>query len=97
MIGEEAARADKVVSEISMDNKTVKYVPTLRGAVARLISHDAPLGLPTGSGRLLMALGLVGSLVGIIAFGIDPNGIETLATAAVAFYFGTRNGKPTGG
>ena len=79
------------------DNEAATRVKVDVPAVPGLLRHNAPLGLPTGSVRALLALGLVGALVLLVALGIAPNGIETAAAGALGFYFGGRNGKSTGG
>lgn len=53
-----------------------------------MFNKNQPLWLPKGSGRLIMALALVAAV--IAQLGGDT--VATLATAAVAFYFGVKAG-----
>ncbi len=51
-----------------------------------MFNRNQPLWLPKGSGRLIMALMLIGAVIA----GTGGDTVSTLATAVVAFYFGTK-------
>lgn len=53
-----------------------------------------PLWLPPGSVRAILALMLVTATIALAFLGLlDPGTMATLATAAVAFYFGQKVGE----
>lgn len=55
--------------------------------------YDEPLGLPKGSVRAILALLLViSAVIEKYATGSVSGELNTLASAAVAFYFGNRAG-----
>lgn len=54
---------------------------------------NAPLGLPAGSVRAILALMVVGGWLGAKIWGADITGIDALAGAVVAYYFKTREGQ----
>jgi len=50
-----------------------------------------PLGLPTGSVRAVLALGLTAAAIALAFIGaLDPGKVYDLAILAVGFYFVTR-------
>lgn len=51
-----------------------------------MLNPKQPLWLPQGSVRALMAIALVAAVIA----GLGDGPVETLATAVVAFYFGTK-------
>lgn len=53
-----------------------------------MFDKTQPLWLPKGSVRAILALGLVAAVV----IGAGGDVIQTLATAVVAFYFGSKVG-----
>lgn len=53
-----------------------------------------PLGLPIGSVRAILAIGLVGSIIGAVFLGmLEAKELVPLATLALGFYFITRDGQ----
>ncbi len=57
------------------------------------MNNDKPLGLPKGSVRALLALGIAFSAIYVyITKDAIPEGLITLAGAVIAFYFGTKSG-----
>lgn len=52
------------------------------------MNSNEALGLPKGSIRAILALALVGAVVGLAAFGVPiPEGLWSLAGAGIAYYF----------
>jgi len=53
-----------------------------------MFDPNQPLWLPKGSIRAILALGLVAAVI----IGTGGDVIQTLATAVISFYFGTKAG-----
>lgn len=54
---------------------------------------NAPLGLPAGSVRAIIALMVVGGWIGAAIWSHPLPGVDALAGAVVAYYFKTREGQ----
>lgn len=53
---------------------------------------NAPLGLPAGSVRAILALMVVGGWIGAAIWNHPMPGVDALAGAVVAYYFKSREG-----
>lgn len=72
--------------------KLQKMVYTGRSAETMI---DAPLYLPKGSIRAILALSLIGTLMYVVVVGYEvPDALLGLVGAVIGFYFGGKNGRP---